>query len=679
MRPLVSVVIPAHNPGRYIEPCIRSLLRQSMSRDRFEIVFIDDGSTDGTGARLDRLAREQPHVRVIHIPASGGPGRPRNVGLEAALGEYVQFLDADDELAPRALQRLLRMARANDADIVLGKFASETMTRRQDLFTRTRGATTFAETPLLADASMGPTKLFRTALLREHEISFPEGWRQMEDQLFTLRAYLSADVISILGDEPSYFFNKREDEGHISAELADPASHVTHLGEILDEVDAGVTDAALKRRLFARFYRIEVLARLAGPQFLSAPAEYQQELFTALAAIARSRFAAVIQDGLGAFARIRSRLLLEGALPELIALGKRAAGVTLDARVLHAAWTGGRLGIEFRVALSRGADSRPLTVVERDGRLLLDPTVADDLVGPVDVTDEMASIRAQVSVVDRATSLEWIVAGATRLSLRPGRDPEPGARRPALLGFVALDPQRVGPGEQPLEDGAWDVVVRWIGLGMQATGGLRLSRRARSSEGPPIPPALVGRPVRWVVPRADGDGALRIGIGGPDRVPARMDDGARRVLRQGSGVAFELPIATDRHGSVVSGTVRLTGDAGVFDLPATVGGAIGLLVVAVDDVTVAGAVPRGRYELTAHIGGEAAPGLSVGAVVVRDDGRFVVLGVESVSQAARLRSVAAWTARSAGKAARSQAVAAYRRLPSWAKDAVRTGRGRLRA
>src|SRR5512132_2674334 len=147
MRPLISVVVPAHNPGRYIEPCIRSLLRQSMSRDRFEAVFVDDGSTDGTGERLNRLAREQPHVRVIHIPPSGAPGRPRNVGLEAALGEYVQFLDADDELAPRALQRLIRMAHANHSDIVLGKFASETMTRRQDLFTRNRGATTLAQTP----------------------------------------------------------------------------------------------------------------------------------------------------------------------------------------------------------------------------------------------------------------------------------------------------------------------------------------------------------------------------------------------------------------------------------------------------------------------------------------------------------------------------------------------------
>src|SRR5919198_3314948 len=142
MPPLVSVVVPVHNPGRAIEPCIRSILRQTLGRDRVEAIFVDDGSTDGTGERLERLTREQRHIRAIRIPASGAPGRPRNIGFEAARGAYVQFLDADDELAPRALERLLRMARRNRSDIVLGKFASETMSRRQDVFTRNRPATT---------------------------------------------------------------------------------------------------------------------------------------------------------------------------------------------------------------------------------------------------------------------------------------------------------------------------------------------------------------------------------------------------------------------------------------------------------------------------------------------------------------------------------------------------------
>ena len=675
MRPLVSVVIPAHNPGRYVEPCIRSVVRQSLSRDRYEVIFVDDGSTDGTGARLDRLAREQPNVRVIHIAASGGPGRPRNIGLEAALGEYVQFLDADDELAPTALQRLLRMARGNGSDIVLGKFASETMTRRQDLFTRNRGATTLEETPQLADGSMGPTKLFRTALLREHEISFPEGWRQMEDQLFTLRAYLAANVISILGDEPCYFFNKREDEGHISAEYVDPATHAAHLREILGEVDRGVANPALRRRLIARFYRLEVLARISGSQFLSAPPEYQSKLFGVLGDLAHERFRDDL-PGLGAFARIRSHLLLDGRLAELLSLGRRIDGYAVDARITNAAWANGRLGLEFRATLSRGAETRPLTFVERQDRLFLDPGVADDLVGPVDVTDELSGIRAQVSLVNRETALEWIVSGGAGLALRPAGDPDDELRIPALVGFVELDPQRVGPGEQPLEDGAWDVLIRWSGLGLQASGLLQLPRRARVAERPAITPALVGQPVRWIVPGVDADGALRVRIGGPDRAPARIDDDARRVIREGGGISIELPIATDRSGPIAAGTLRLVGDPGTTDLPATFDGALGLLVVS---ASAAGfALTRGRYAVTAHLGGERAPGIDAGSVVVRDDGRIAVLGPR-VSRVARARAWTAWSTRSAVDGARSRALVAFRRLPPPAKDAIRGAFGRLRA
>jgi hypothetical protein len=646
MRPLVSVVIPAHNPGRYIEPCIRSILRQTMRRERFEVLFVDDGSTDGTAERLKRLAGERGHIRVIHIPASGAPGRPRNIGLEAARGDYVQFLDADDELAPRALERLFRMARRNDSDVVLGKFASETMARRQDLFTRNRPATTLEETPALIDASMGPTKLFRTALLREHDITFPEGWRQMEDQLFTLRAYLAAQVISVLGDEPCYFFNKREDEGHISAELIEPASHVQHLGQILDTIDAGVGDASLRRRLTARFYRTEVLARLAGERFVDAPPAYQAELFEALRGLALDRIREGVHAGLGAIARIRSRLLLDGDLKGLLAFGRRVDRFAMDGRVRSATWTNGRLLLEYRAALSRGPDGRPLTLVVRDEATYLDPAVADDLVGPIDVTDELASIRAQLSLVDPVTSLEWIVPGTASLSLRALDEGRPGVRQPRLHGFVELDPQAVGPGERPLDDGTWDVVVRILGLGVRAVGPLRVSVRDRDAGRPFVRPALLGQPPRWVVPRSDGDGALRIGIGGPNRLPSTIDKPGRRVLRDGDAVVIALPVVTDRNGTLASGRLRLTGRAGAFSLPATFRGEMAELVVAAEAVAREQAIPPGRYELTAHLGSDDSPGLSVGAAHVRDDGRFAVIGVAREPVLRRLAGWAGWYAAS---------------------------------
>ena len=103
------------------------------------------------------------------------------------------------------------------------------------------------------------------------------------------------------------------------------------------------------------------------------------------------------------------------------------------------------------------------------------------------------------------------------------------------------------------------------------------------------------------------EGSLRIRIGGADRAPARIDERARRVLRQGMTIAIQLPIATDRcrrprgrHPSPPRR--RRRGSA----LPATFEGSLGLVVVSASGGTRA--IPRGRYELTAHVGGESAPG-----------------------------------------------------------------------
>ena len=78
----VSVIVPVYNPGSHIDDCISSLLGQSLPPEEYEIIFVDDGSTDETPARLDALAEEHPHVHVRHIENSGWPGRPRNLGID---------------------------------------------------------------------------------------------------------------------------------------------------------------------------------------------------------------------------------------------------------------------------------------------------------------------------------------------------------------------------------------------------------------------------------------------------------------------------------------------------------------------------------------------------------------------------------------------------------------------
>lgn len=103
----VSVVIPAYNCARTIAATMRSLREQTLDSSQIEIILINDGSTDSTLIICERLAREADNIAVIDKP-NGGVGSARNVGIEAARGRYIAFLDSDDTLLPETLEAAVR-------------------------------------------------------------------------------------------------------------------------------------------------------------------------------------------------------------------------------------------------------------------------------------------------------------------------------------------------------------------------------------------------------------------------------------------------------------------------------------------------------------------------------------------------------------------------------------------
>lgn len=113
--PVVSVVIPVYNVEAYLCECVDSVLNQTLQD--FEIILVDDGATDSSGAICDRYAAQDPRIRVIHR-SNGGLSAARNTGLDAANGEYVYFLDSDDYIEPYSLEHLLDLAKKENADVV---------------------------------------------------------------------------------------------------------------------------------------------------------------------------------------------------------------------------------------------------------------------------------------------------------------------------------------------------------------------------------------------------------------------------------------------------------------------------------------------------------------------------------------------------------------------------------
>ena len=118
----VSIVIPVYNKAEFISSCIESLLQQDF--DDFEIIAVDDGSTDDSGKICDDKAAQDARIRVIHTE-NGGVTAARRKGVEQAAGEYIMFVDADDQLLPDAIKILYTAITVNHADEVIGRFKTQ--------------------------------------------------------------------------------------------------------------------------------------------------------------------------------------------------------------------------------------------------------------------------------------------------------------------------------------------------------------------------------------------------------------------------------------------------------------------------------------------------------------------------------------------------------------------------
>ena len=115
--PSVSVILPMYNSQRYIESCVRSVLNQTFRE--FELICVDDCSTDDTLKIVTELAKKDQRIRAVKLPKnSGGASEPRNTGIRLSRGKYISFIDSDDMYTPTALQELVTEAEKFQADVV---------------------------------------------------------------------------------------------------------------------------------------------------------------------------------------------------------------------------------------------------------------------------------------------------------------------------------------------------------------------------------------------------------------------------------------------------------------------------------------------------------------------------------------------------------------------------------
>ena len=127
----LSIIVPVYNVEPYLRKCIDSLLNQDLTEDEYEIVLVDDGSTDRCGAICDEYASRHPHVVALHQP-NGGLSAARNSGIDEAKGNYVMFVDSDDYLDPNVLKALVDKVEADGLDVL--RFNYRNVNERYEAF-----------------------------------------------------------------------------------------------------------------------------------------------------------------------------------------------------------------------------------------------------------------------------------------------------------------------------------------------------------------------------------------------------------------------------------------------------------------------------------------------------------------------------------------------------------------
>lgn len=195
---MVSIIVPVYNCEKYLDRCVSSVVAQTL--EDWELILVDDGSTDGSGESCDRWAVRDSRIRVIHQP-NRGASAARNAGLDAATGDWIGFVDGDDHIEDQTYA--LALDAAADAEIVMW----DAVTVWPDGRTEPDTIPLLAEDTLLTRQDWTPELLcqmagsvcrclYRAALIRD--IRFPAGIKFSEDRLFNLQAMGRAGALRYL-------------------------------------------------------------------------------------------------------------------------------------------------------------------------------------------------------------------------------------------------------------------------------------------------------------------------------------------------------------------------------------------------------------------------------------------------------------------------------------------------
>lgn len=240
----ISFIIPVYNCSTYLPACVDSI--RAVGAEDYEIMLIDDGSTDGSGAFCDKLAMQFAEIRVVH-QANAGASAARNRGIQEASGELLLFIDADDSIDSAALRLVLSDPRCSENDLTIFGLTFDyyhhgKCYRRDPLCFEFDGVMEqndwgSAFTQLYKDNSLSPVwnKMFKREIIRSNGMALNTSMFLYEDFEFVLRYMSHCNTIWNV-PHAIYHYRQSEDEGNAGRRL----KRIPSIPEFLKTIEAAL-------------------------------------------------------------------------------------------------------------------------------------------------------------------------------------------------------------------------------------------------------------------------------------------------------------------------------------------------------------------------------------------------------------------------------------------------------